>query len=453
MKTAFLAYISDNQLIDSNKRTLLAVSGGIDSVVLCHLFKEINLSFGIAHCNFKLRKKASDEDDFFVKKLAQDLAVPFFSIPFETEQIATERKQSIQVVARDLRYEWLERVRIENAFDCIATAHHLNDSVETVFYNFTKGCGIRGLHGILPKAGKIIRPLLFITKEELKIFAKKEGINWREDASNSTDKYARNKIRHHVIPVLKELNPNFEKTAGDNILRLRETEALYDFAIQNIKKDIVKIDVKIDVKNNGDTLSISIPKLRDSPAPLSVLFEILKPYHFNNQQVKQILQATDFSKKDIISGKMFYANDYCLLIDRDFLILKKEEITDIEHVLIFEKDTQIQLPNRILKIKKIEKPTQFLINNQVAILDFEKLNFPLKIRKWQAGDTFCPLGMKGKRQKLQDFFSNNKFTKFDKEATWLLENRGEIVWIVGHRIDERYKMTNQTNSCLQLEVV
>jgi tRNA(Ile)-lysidine synthase len=150
---------------------------------------------------------------------------------------------------------------------------------------------------------------------------------------------------------------------------------------------------------------------------------------------------------------MFYANDYCLLIDRDFLILKKEEITDIEHVLIFEKDTQIQLPNRILKIKKIEKPTQFLINNQVAILDFEKLNFPLKIRKWQAGDTFCPLGMKGKRQKLQDFFSNNKFTKFDKEATWLLENRGEIVWIVGHRIDERYKMTNQTNSCLQLEVV
>jgi tRNA(Ile)-lysidine synthase len=348
-------------------------------------------------------------------------------------------------VARDLRYEWLEKIRTENKFDYIATAHHLNDSVETVFYNFTKGCGIRGLHGILPKIEKIIRPLLFATKEEIENFAKKEGITWREDASNATDKYARNKIRHHVIPILKELNSNFEKTAEANILRLQETEALYDFAIQSIKKDIVKKD--------GEILYIAIQKLRDSPAPMSILFEILKSYHFNNRQVEQILKATDFSKNDTLSGKRFYANAYCLLVDREFLILKKETTTDIEHVLIFENDDQIQLSHHILNIKIVEKPTQFLPNNQIAILDVEKLHFPLKLRKWQAGDSFCPLGMKGKRQKLQDFFSNNKFSQFDKSATWLLENQGEICWIVGYRIDERYKVTDSTNSCLRLEVI
>lgn len=444
MKNAFTSYIADNQLISPNQKTLLAVSGGIDSVVLCHLFKQTNLPFGIAHCNFKLRANTSDKDELFVKQLAQDLAVPFFSITFQTSEISTKRKQSIQVVARDLRYEWLEKVRTENNFDHIATAHHLNDSVETVFYNFTKGCGIRGLHGILPKVEKIIRPLLFATKEAIANFAKKEGITWREDVSNATDKYARNKIRHHVIPVLKELNANFEKTAEANILRLRETEALYDFAIENIKKEVVK--------NDGDMLYISMQKLRDSPAPLSVLFEILKPYHFNNRQTEQILNATDFSKNDTLSGKRFYANDYCLLVDREFLILKKEATTDVEHILIFENDDQIPLSNRILTIKTVEKPTQFSTDNQVAMLDFEKLHFPLKLRKWQAGDTFCPLGMKGKRQKLQDFFSNNKFSKFDKETVWLLENQGEIVWIVGHRLDERYKVTDSTNSCLYLQL-
>mgnify|MGYP000598129530 CR=1 FL=1 len=440
----FTKYFSDNQLINPKQKTLLAVSGGIDSVVLCHLFKRANLNFGIAHCNFNLREAASNEDELFVKKLAQQLQVAFFSIPFSTAKIAQQRKQSIQVVARDLRYEWLKKIRVANDFDHIATAHHLNDSVETVLYNFTKGCGIRGLHGILPKNGKIIRPLLFATKEEIENFAKTAGIQWREDASNATDKYARNKIRHHVIPVLESLNPNFVKTADENIKRLRETEALYDFAIEKMKADLVE--------ETAGTLKISIEKLRLSPAPLTILFEILKPYHFNNRQVEQVLQSIGQAEDDKLAGKTFYANDYCLLIDRDFLILKKDNVEAVDHILIYKKDNQITLPDHILKIKTTEKPLHFSKDKQLAYLDFDKLNFPLKLRRWQAGDYFCPLGMKGKRQKLQDFFSNNKLTKFEKAAVWILENQGEICWIVGHRLDERYKVTSSTNTCLQISL-
>lgn len=444
MQLQITEYIWENKLISSNQKTLLAVSGGIDSVVLCHLFKQTNLPFGIAHCNFKLRENASDDDEFFVKKLANELGVPFFSTAFETTQIAKKRQQSIQVAARDLRYEWLEKIRKKHGFATIATAHHLNDSVETVLYNFTKGCGIRGLHGILPKVGHIIRPLLFATKEEIEKFAKNENLSWREDASNATDKYARNKIRHHVVPVLKQLNPNFEQTAAANIQRLQETEALYDFAIQKIKAKIVH--------KKEDTLYISISKLLNAPAPQSVLFEILKSYQFNNQQVRQIIRTARHLENNTHSGKNFYAQAHCLLIDRDFLILKKETISNIEHHLIYKNDNQILLSDRILNIKAIAKPKQFSQNKQEAILDFDKLHFPLKLRKWQAGDHFQPLGMKGKRQKLQDFFSNNKLTKFEKEAVWILESRGEICWIVGYRLDERFKVTNSTNSCLQILV-
>ena len=244
MITKFQKYITEQNLFSKKDKVLIATSGGIDSTVLCFLFHLSKFNFGIAHCNFKLRGKESDEDAVFVKKLAEKLQVPFYSIDFETEKIAKERKESIQLVARNLRYEWLEKTRQLNAspfgnYQWIATAHHLNDSIETVLYNFTKGCGIRGLHGILPKNGNIIRPLLFATKEEIEDYAQKHQINFREDVSNSTDKYARNKIRHHVIPILKELNPAFERTGFENIERLREVEALYDFAVENLKKEIL----------------------------------------------------------------------------------------------------------------------------------------------------------------------------------------------------------------------
>lgn len=445
MTTHFFNYLTDNQLIKPNQKTLLAVSGGIDSIVLCHLFHQVNLPFGIAHCNFKLRESDSDKDEIFVKKLAVEFAVPFYSTSFETEKMAKSRKQSIQVVARHLRYSWLDKIRMENGFDYLATAHHLNDSVETVLYNFTKGCGIRGLHGILPKVGNIVRPLLFATKAEIENFAKKGNIKWREDVSNAADKYARNKIRHHVIPNLETLNPNFIQTAGENINRLRQTEALYHFAIKKLEADLVK--------KGANTLKINIKKLLDSPAPLTILFEILKPYHFNNRQVEQIIQSMENSENGKFVGKTFFAKDYCLLLDREFLILKKEPIESTNHILIFQKDRRITLPDGILKIELTKKAAPFSKNNQIAILDFDKLHFPLKLRKWQAGDYFYPFGMNGKRQKLQDFFSNHKLSKFDKEKVWILENRGEICWIVGYRLDERYKVTDSTNSFLSLEFV
>ena len=440
MTTDLINYIADNQLVQNNQKTLLAVSGGIDSIVLCHLFKQINFPFAIAHCNFKLRAEDSDEDEIFVKEIANQLEVPFFSIAFDTEKIAAKKKQSIQVAARELRYDWLEEIRAKNGYDFIATAHHLNDSIETVLYNFTKGCGIRGLHGILPKNGNIIRPLLFSTKKEIEKLAIENELNWREDVSNATDKYARNKIRHHVVPVLKDLNSVFEKTVGENLIRLQETEKLYEFAVKQIKEEIIR--------KEDNLLKIHIQKLQQTPAPSSVLFEILNPFGFHNRQITQILAG--FVKPSSPSvGNTFFSQSHCLLVDRTHLILKENSENEVEHTLIYAKDESIQLSDGILVIQKNQNiPAQFSRNSHQTYMDADKISFPLKIRKWKAGDTFQPLGMNGKHQKLQDFFSNNKLTRFEKEAVWILENKGEICWIVGYRLDERYKITNQTQNCL-----
>ena len=446
MLQKFKSYITDNQLIATNEKTLVAVSGGIDSVVLCYLFRLSNFPFAIGHCNFKLREKEADEDAAFVEQLAQFFQVPCYSTSFDTTKIAKERGQSIQVAARELRYDWLEKIRLDHGFHYIATAHHLNDSIETVLYNFTKGCGIRGLHGILPRVGAIIRPLLFATKAEIQTFAKKKQLPWREDASNLTDKYARNKIRHQVMPALKSLNPAFEKIAGENIIRLRETEALYDFAIQTIAKEL------IDKQANG--LKIAIQPLMDCPAPVSVLFEILKPYDFNNRQIEQMIQTIrdSYWQKPAV-GKTFLTKTHCLLLDRDCLLLQESGDTNIAALLISEQDSQIDLGNRILSVRMSDqKPKAFSTDPRQVILDGDKIKFPLKLRKWQPGDFFHPFGMGGKRQKLQDFFSNNKLSKFDKEAVWILENQEEICWIVGYRLDERYKLTEATQKFLYLAI-
>jgi len=442
MNADFCTYLSDNQLIGDGKKILVAVSGGIDSIVLCSLFKQQQLNFAIGHCNFKLRGQASDGDEKFVQQFAEKLKVPFHSIAFETEKIAQQKKQSIQVAARELRYNWFEKIKSEQNYDFIATAHHLSDSIETVFYNFTKGCGIRGLHGILPKNGKIIRPLLFATKKDIEEFAQKNNLKWREDASNATDKYARNKIRHHIIPLLKELNPAFEKTAHKNIERIRETEAVYDFAIQILKDQIIE--------KKGEAISINIQKLLESPAPQTILFEILRPFQFNNLQIEQILQCID-SQNNTSSGKMFFNEEYCLLVDRDFLFLNKKKQQRKEEILIHKTDAKIVLSNEILKVQIInEKPNSFSKEKNEAVLDLDKLNFPLILRKWKIGDTFQPFGMQGKHQKVSDFFSNNKLSRFEKEAVWILESKGEIVWIVGLRMDERFKLTNKTKNSLLL---
>ncbi|MEL6943211.1 MAG: tRNA lysidine(34) synthetase TilS, partial [Bacteroidota bacterium] len=284
MLDQFLDFIRKKEIFEPQQRILLAVSGGIDSVLLCHLFQQAKLSFGIAHCNFTLRAEASDEDEQFVADLAKQLEASFHTIRFKTNTLAQERKQSIQEVARDLRYDWLEEVRQKEGYDFIATAHHLSDSIETALFNFGRGSGIRGLHGIQAKVGKIIRPLLFATKSQIEQYVKAEDLKWRHDASNDTDKYSRNKIRHYIIPAFQEIYPSFEQKAGETIEHLQSVEQILNWSIAYFKQQIWS--------EKGENSYINLGKLHSYPSPNTILFELIRTLGFHRNQIPKILSST-----------------------------------------------------------------------------------------------------------------------------------------------------------------
>lgn len=435
----FKAYLIDKCKLSLNTKILVAVSGGVDSTSLCYLLKSINQPFGIAHCNYQLRSDNSDEDEAFVRNLAQKLEVPFFSIRFETFKFASERKQSIQLVARDLRYEWLEKVRSENDFDCIATAHHLNDSIETVILNLTKGCGIKGLHGILPINNFIIRPLLFSTKENIRNYAFANNISFRMDESNETEKYTRNFIRHQIIPKLQDINKNFEATFEQNINRFRETEILYFEAIENIKKQLCEW--------KKEQLFIDILTLSEHKAAASILYEILLPFGFNNTNVTQILASINRE-----AGKQFLSETHLAVLDRKHLIVATQEI-DNQCFIIDKKNQKVAIGNQIFGLELLEKEAEnFDFNQNTCFVDLDKLVFPLSIRKRKSGDTFQPFGMKGKTKKLKDFLRQEKLSMHDKNDLWILESNGKIVWIIGLRADERFKLSRNTKKVVKFAV-
>lgn len=431
--TRFQSFITENELFANTDRILLAVSGGVDSVVLCYLFQQSGFQFGIAHCNFQLRGEASDGDEVFVKNLARRLEVPFFSKSFDTNAFAAKHKISIQMAARELRYEWLEQIRQTHDFQWLATAHHLNDSIETFFYNFAKGTGIRGLHGIPLKNERIVRPLLFATKDEILDFAKAENIAYRKDASNEEIKYDRNKIRHQVMPVFKSLNPDFERTAAENLRRIQEVEFLFDWAVAQIRREAVQ--------EIEDKIQISIAKTTDyQPAASTLLYEWLKPFGFHPDLIDKMLEAQ--------TGAVFYSLTHRLLVDRDTFIIEKQALEpQNEQFVITEKIRDLHLNVGSFTFEyKTGHPETFTDDNYTVYLDAEKLRFPLTLRHWQPGDFFYPLGLRGNRQKLQDFFTNQKLSRFDKERAWILISGKDICWVVGHRLDERFKITSTTKA-------
>ncbi len=431
-----LEYASQKSLLVPSDRTLLAVSGGIDSVALCHLFYRNKFSFGIAHCNFQLRGKESDKDEAFVKKLAEDMNVPFHSIRFDTKKFARKNKESIQLTARNLRYEWLFKLAMDENYTRLASAHHLDDSVETILYNFAKGCGIRGLHGILPQSRNLIRPLLFATKDEILAYVVSEGLEFREDASNESDKYTRNIIRHHVVPVLTELNPSFLSTANDTITRLREAEALYDFALSHIKEEICTL--------KDGTLLFDIQKMRMYPALPTILYELLKEFGFNNVQTSQISESMYGQP-----GKIFLAGSWRLVVDRENLVLTADADNPQSFYINDLDSSPLYLPDGRLSFHITERiPDPVPSDPYSAWMDDEKVKFPFTLRHWKEGDVFQPLGMHGKHQKLQDFFTHQKISIPDKEKIWLLESEGNICWVAGLRIDERVKLSSSTRKCL-----
>ena len=429
------------------EKLLVAVSGGIDSVVLCELLAQLKVDFAVAHCNFQLRAADSDGDAVFVEALAKKYEVSFFLKTFETQAEAEKPQQSIQMVARKLRYEWFEEIRKENGFHAIATAHHQNDLMETMLYNLSKGTGIAGLHGIQARVGKIVRPMLTITKVEIVAFASKNDLQYREDNSNKSTKYARNKIRLEVIPKLKELNPALEKTFYENSQRFMETEQLYQFAIEQQKKKLVE--------QRKNDFFIPILKLQNrTVAPKTVLWETLKEFNFSSKQIEDIWSALNGE-----SGKVFYSATHRLLKDRRFLILSELNAEKPSLFVVEETAEKVLLPDFKINIERKKRLNYSIENNpKIAAIDLDKLVFPLRLRRWKSGDYFYPIGLtkkngKAGKQKLKKYFGIQKKSIHEKENMWILEDaQNRIVWLVGERLDDRFKVTDTTAKVYHLRI-
>ena len=451
MKKKFETYIADNQLFTKEDKLLVAVSGGVDSMWLVHLMQRCGFKFSVAHCNYKLRGEESDGDEHFVRLTAAQIGARYHVKRFDTTEYAQKKKISIQEAARDLRYEWFDYLRQKFDYQWIITAHHASDSVETMLFNFSRGSGLRGLKGIQPKNGFVVRPLLFATKQEILEAVQKENIAFREDSSNASYKYTRNFIRQQIVPLYQHINPEFEKTAIDNLKYLNEANALLHYFIQQIKKEIVET-----VDNQPLVYRINKTKLQAYPSVSTILFEILKDFNFNSGQTEQILHEKEGSTK---VGTKFYSATHTLLIERDYFILKSiKSKSDTEGVVILGIDRELKEiefnHSKLLLDECCMTDFNIVKDKNMAQLDADVLHFPLKLRHWHQGDYFKPFGMKGKRQKLSDFFTQNKISAFDKEKIWILETaKGEICWIVGYRIDERFKMTEGSVRCLKIELV
>lgn len=432
-------FITTNNLFSQKDKILLTVSGGIDSVVLCDLFHQAKITFGIAHCNFGLRGDESDGDELYVKQLAKKYSVPLFVNNFDTRHYAAHEKISIQMAARELRYKWFEEIRKKNKYSFVATAHHKGDSAETLLINLVRGTGIHGLHGILPKQQKLIRPLLFASREDIMAYANEKKLSWREDSSNTSDKYLRNNIRLNIIPQLKKINPSLEDSLFETSRRLHHAEQAIQLLLENKRKDVLK--------KQESKISIDIKKLKAlKPTPF-FLFELIKNYGFNEDTVTNIIASLNK-----ISGKVFFSSTHQLIKDRNTLVLTKKNVAQDKKQnkkYTFTKSVKKINAPILIHFKKMKLTGDFVIPKEkhIACFDYSKLSATLSIRKWQHGDTFMPLGMKGEK-KISDFFTDNKFSLYDKENTWLLLSGNKIVWIIGHRTDERYKITPNTRNIL-----
>ncbi|EHQ25738.1 tRNA lysidine(34) synthetase TilS [Mucilaginibacter paludis] len=435
---SFLNFIAQNQLFTQNDRLLVAVSGGRDSVVLAHLLKQAGFNFGIAHCNFQLRIDEAQAEQAFTSQLADALTVPFHTISFDTQTYARQNGISTQMAARDLRYTWFEQIRNEHGYSYIAVAHHQNDSVETILLNLTRGTGIAGMHGILPQNGYLVRPLLFLNRDEIDTIVDQNGLHFMEDSSNASSKYARNKIRHQVIPPLKELNPKLEETFDRNMERFRELELLLNHQLEQLKQQMM---VQV-----GDEIHLHISAVKSLYPQRLLLYGLLHPYGFSEPVIEDVMASLDKH-----AGRVFESQGFVLLLDRDKLILSKRRERP-GPVLIHQNDHEVYYSQFKITLLHDDSPLIIRDNPMALSANADKLIFPLTIRSWQEGDYFCPMGMKGKK-KLSDFFVNEKIPLHQKDQIPILINgNGEVIWIAGHRPDERYKVSEHTEKVIIFEL-
>jgi len=433
--TNFKNHISNTFPALKGKRILIACSGGLDSVVLSRLFKELNYDISLAHCNFSLRGKESDEDENFVILLADKLSIPIFNKKFNTKAYKIKHKLSIQVAARQLRYQWFAEVCAEHSFDYLATAHHLDDDLETFLINLSRGTGLKGLIGIPLINDKIIRPFLNFPRADILQYAKENNCPWREDSSNQTSDYLRNKLRIEVIPRLKEVDHNLLNGFHQTQKYLNDSMALVNDYMTLIKNLVVS--------ETEDGFEIDVLKLQDLPNTNALLYELLAPFGFTAwDDISDLLTAQ--------SGKQIFSESHRILKNRKSLLLVENNFVHNEATFtIKESDTGIDTPIN-LKIEHVDKILGY--TPRIVYLDFEKLSFPLQLRKWREGDSFYPYGMKGKK-KLSKFFKDEKLSLIAKEKTWVLSSGNRIVWIVGIRSDDRFKVENQTKKILKITVL
>jgi tRNA(Ile)-lysidine synthase len=438
MLASFKRYIASKKLFHPRQKILLTVSGGVDSMVLLHLFETSEFSYGIAHCNFQLRGTDSEKDEELVKKYASNLGVPSFFIKFDTLEFAKIHGISVEMAARKLRYEYFEKVRRDNNFDLIATAHHQDDLTETFFLNLSRKTGIRGLTGIKEKTQNIIRPLLFAGRKEIENYARSNNVEYREDYTNNELIYQRNYIRHRILPLFDELNPAFRNNFAGTISNLKDAEEVYNYTIDNERNKIIT--------ENVDKISINIKALLSSPFPRILLFEILSDYNFNPALTEQVFKGLGSEP-----GRVYFSRTHRLLKDREELFLTTLPEEQDQIFYIEDGDMELFAPYDLSIEKITDKDFEIIRDPLVACLDYDKLDFPLLIRKWQQGDYFQPLGMKGFK-KLSDFFIDEKIPLYKKEDTWLLCCGPKIVWIMGYRIDDRFKITHVTKHILKIEI-
>ena len=429
-------FIEKEKLLTPETTVIVGLSGGMDSMVLLDLLTLLGYQCVAAHCNFHFRGEESDRDAAFVKKWCKGIDIPFTSIDFDTTQYAADKKISIEMAARELRYDWFEIVRRQYDAEAVAVAHHKDDSVETVLLNLVRGTGIKGLAGIMPRNRSVVRPLLCVTRGEIEGYITERDIPYVFDSTNDDDVFLRNSLRLNIIPQLEKLNPSVKEAIWRTSRNVSEAEKVYNTSIRNTIEGLYKED------------KIDITELRKTSSPRSVLFEILSPLGFGASVIEDV-----YLGMESVSGKIFHSKSYRLIKDRDFFIL--DRITDNgkgEELFYIGLEVEEITEPIHLKIRKEKKPLFIEKNRRFLYADLHKLEFPLTLRRWKEGDWFIPFGMKG-RKKVSDYFTDRKYNLKEKENAWLLFSGDEIVWIVGERSDDRYKITEGSVDVFIAEVM
>jgi len=441
----FLAYIKKENLFTKKDHLLIAVSGGADSAVLCALCAAAGVSFSLAHCNFKLREAESDRDELFVKKLSEQLGVKLFVKTFDTVSQAKLNKTSIEETARNLRYDWFKQLLVEsktsdNPFSFLLTAHHADDNVETVMMNFFRGTGIKGLRGILPKQQQIVRPLLFAKRKDIEEYAVTNQVEYITDSSNASNNYTRNLFRNEILPSIEKIYPEALKNVLRNIDRFAAVEYLYEESIEQIKQKLIE--------RKGDEIHIPVLKLLKTKPLQTVIYEIIKDAGFTAMQVSEVEKLLHSD-----SGKYIKSASHIILLNRKWLIISPNiSSTQSTNIIVEENANNILFEEGTLRIYPSAKPEKFVGEASTVFIDAVNLTYPLMLRKWKTGDYFYPLGMT-KKKKLSRFFIDQKLSLLQKEKCWVLESDKKIVWVIGYRIDERFKITSCSKQIVKLNLV